>query len=53
MDVSLKGDPAGFVQVMDSKMLLIPDRPGNQRGDTLTNILQNPTIGLLFWCRVA
>jgi PPOX class probable FMN-dependent enzyme len=48
MDVSPKGDPAGFVQVMDSKTLLIPDRPGNRRGDTLTNILQNPNIGLLF-----
>ncbi len=48
MDVSPKGDPAGFVQVMDSKTLLIPDRPGNQRGDTLSNILQNPNIGLLF-----
>ena len=48
MDVSPKGDPAGFVQVMDSKTLLIPDRPGNRRGDTLSNILQNPHIGLLF-----
>lgn len=48
MDVSPKGDPAGFVQVMDSKTLLIPDRPGNRRGDTLSNVLQNPSIGLLF-----
>lgn len=48
MDVSPKGDPAGFVQVMDSQTLLIPDRPGNRRGDTLSNILQNPHIGLLF-----
>jgi PPOX class probable FMN-dependent enzyme len=48
MDVSPKGDPAGFVQVMDSQTLLIPDRPGNRRGDTLSNILQNPNIGLLF-----
>lgn len=48
MDVSPKGDPAGFVQVMDNKTLLIPDRPGNRRGDTLSNILQNPNIGLLF-----
>ena len=48
MDVSPKGDPAGFVQVMDRKTLLIPDRPGNQRGDTLSNLLQNPNIGLLF-----
>lgn len=48
MDVSPKGDPAGFVQVMDSNTLLIPDRPGNRRGDTLSNIIQNPNIGLLF-----
>jgi PPOX class probable FMN-dependent enzyme len=48
MDVSPKGDPAGFVQVMDGKTLLIPDRPGNRRGDTLSNVLQNPNIGLLF-----
>jgi uncharacterized protein len=48
MDVSPKGDPAGFVQVMDSTTLLIPDRPGNRRGDTLSNILQSPNIGLLF-----
>lgn len=48
MDVSPKGDPSGFVQVMDSHTLLIPDRPGNRRGDTLSNILQNPNIGLLF-----
>jgi uncharacterized protein len=48
MDVSPKGDPAGFVQVMDNKTLLIPDRPGNRRGDTLSNILQNPNIGMLF-----
>ncbi len=48
MDVSPKGEPAGFVQVMDTKTLLIPDRPGNRRGDTLSNILQNPHIGMLF-----
>ncbi|MBL8163120.1 MAG: pyridoxamine 5'-phosphate oxidase family protein [Anaerolineae bacterium] len=48
MDVSPKGDPPGFVQVMDSRTLLIPDRPGNRRGDTLSNILQNPHVGLLF-----
>jgi PPOX class probable FMN-dependent enzyme len=48
MDVSPKGDPAGFVQVMDNKTLLIPDRLGNARGDTLSNILQNPHVGMLF-----
>lgn len=48
MDVSPKGDPAGFVQIMDNRTLLIPDRPGNRRGDTLSNMLQNPNVGLLF-----
>jgi len=48
MDVSPKGDPAGFVRALDDQTLLIPDRPGNRRADTITNILQNPQIGLLF-----
>ena len=48
VDVSPKGDPAGFVQVLDDHTLAIPDRPGNRRADTFTNILQNPKIGLFF-----
>jgi PPOX class probable FMN-dependent enzyme len=48
LDVSPKGDPAGFVQVLDERTLAIPDRPGNQRADTFTNVLQNPRVGLLF-----
>jgi PPOX class probable FMN-dependent enzyme len=47
-DVSPKGDPAGFVQVLDDNTLVIPDRPGNRRADTLVNILENPQVGLLF-----
>jgi PPOX class probable FMN-dependent enzyme len=47
-DVSPRGDPAGFVQVLDDRTLAIPDRPGNNRLDTLTNILANPNVGLLF-----
>ncbi|PKB73184.1 MAG: phosphohydrolase [SAR202 cluster bacterium Io17-Chloro-G7] len=47
-DVSPKGDSPGFVQVLDSETLLIPERPGNRRGDTLVNILENPHVGLLF-----
>lgn len=47
-DISPKGDPAGFVRVLNEKILLIPDRPGNRRADTLTNILQNPNIALFF-----
>ncbi|MFH1804266.1 MAG: pyridoxamine 5'-phosphate oxidase family protein [Pseudomonadota bacterium] len=47
-DVSPRGDGPGFVRVLDDKTLLIPDRPGNRRIDTLCNILENPEIGLLF-----
>ena len=47
-DVSPRGDPAGFVQVLDDRTLAIPDRPGNNRLDTLSNILANPQVGLLF-----
>jgi PPOX class probable FMN-dependent enzyme len=49
MDISPKGDPAGFVQVLDEKTLAIPDRPGNRRADTFRNILQNPKVGLFFF----
>jgi uncharacterized protein len=47
-DVSPKGDPPGFVQVLSDKHLAIPDRPGNARLDSIENILENPHIGLLF-----
>src|SRR5258706_3826178 len=48
VDVSPKGDPAGFVQVLDDHTLAIPDRPGNRRADTFSNVLQNPGVGLVF-----
>jgi hypothetical protein len=47
-DVSPRGDPAGFVRVLDDRTLAIPDRPGNNRLDTLANIVANPQVGLLF-----
>lgn len=47
-DVSPRGDPPGFVQILDEHTLAIPDRPGNNRLDTLVNILANPSVGLLF-----
>lgn len=47
-DVSPKGDPSGFVKILNDKTLAIPDRPGNQKADTFTNILQNPNVGLIF-----
>lgn len=48
LDVSPKGDPAGFVKILSENELAIPDRPGNRKADTLSNIIQNPNIGLLF-----
>lgn len=48
MDISPKGDPAGFVKVLDRKSLAIPDRIGNHRGDTFMNVLENPNVGLMF-----
>lgn len=47
-DVSPKGDAPGFVQVLDDRTLLIPDRPGNNRLDTLSNVTSNDGVGLLF-----
>jgi hypothetical protein len=47
-DVSPRGDTPGFVRVLDDKTLLIPDRPGNNRIDTLSNILENPNVALIF-----
>jgi PPOX class probable FMN-dependent enzyme len=47
-DISPKGDPPGFVHVLDDHTLAIPDRPGNRRLDTFRNVLQNPGVGLIF-----
>ena len=47
-DVSPRGDPAGFVRILDERTLAIPDRPGNNRLDSLSNIIANPSVGLLF-----
>jgi predicted pyridoxine 5'-phosphate oxidase superfamily flavin-nucleotide-binding protein len=48
VDISPKGDPAGFVKVIDKKTLAIPDRPGNHRFDSFLNILETGRIGLMF-----
>jgi uncharacterized protein len=48
LDVSPRGDPAGFVRILDEQTLLIPDRPGNRIADTLTNLLADSRIALLF-----
>ena len=48
VDVSPKGDPAGFAKVETDKTLLLPDRPGNNRIDGLMNILLHPNVALIF-----
>jgi uncharacterized protein len=48
LDVSPRGDPVGFVRILDERTLLLPERPGNRLADTLTNLLADPRIGLLF-----
>jgi PPOX class probable FMN-dependent enzyme len=47
-DVSPRGDPPGFVRILDARTLLMPERPGNRIADSLRNILVNPHVGLLF-----
>jgi PPOX class probable FMN-dependent enzyme len=48
LDVSPKGDPAGFALVLDDTTIALPERPGNRRADGFHNILRNPHVGLLF-----
>jgi uncharacterized protein len=48
-DVSPRGDPPGFVHIIDNGAFLIPDRPGNNRLDTMVNIAQNPNVACLFF----
>lgn len=47
-DLSPRGDPAGFVRILDERTVLLPERPGNRLADSLRNLLANPHIGLLF-----
>ena len=48
LDASPRGDPAGFVQLLDDKTLLLPERRGNNRADSLRNIVADPRVALLF-----
>ncbi len=48
LDVSPRGDPPGFARILDERTLLLPERPGNRIADTLTNLLHDARIGLLF-----
>ena len=58
LDCSPRGDPKGFARVADRKTLMIPDRRGNNRLDSLRNIVRDPRVALLFlvplsgsaWC---
>lgn len=49
IDLSPKGDPPGFVRMLDDATVVVPDRPGNRRVDTFLNILRNPRVGLIFF----
>lgn len=49
MDASPKGDAPGFVRVVDDHTILMPDRIGNNRADSLVNILSNPHVGIIFF----
>ena len=48
LDCSPRGDPAGFVRVVDERTVMIPDRRGNNRVDSLSNIVRDPRVALLF-----
>jgi uncharacterized protein len=49
LDASPRGGPPGFVRVVDKKTLMLPDRSGNNRVDTLSNIVEDPRVGMLFF----
>ena len=48
-DVTPRGDPPGFVRILNETTLLMPERPGNRLADALRNILENPHVGMLFF----
>jgi uncharacterized protein len=48
-DVTPRGDPPGFVRILDETTLLMPERPGNRLADALRNILENPHVGMIFF----
>lgn len=48
VDVSPKGDPPGFVRILDDRTIAIPERPGNRRVDGFFNVLQRPHVGTVF-----
>lgn len=48
LDCSPRGDPAGFVEVLDERHIALPERAGNNRVDSLRNLVEDPRVGLLF-----
>ncbi len=48
LDISPRGDPAGFIEVLSDTLIAIPDRPGNKRVDTFHNVLQDPRVSVIF-----
>ena len=48
-DVTPRGDPPGFVRIVDDREILIPERPGNRRADSMHNLLLNPGVGIIFF----
>lgn len=48
LDVTPRGDPPGFVHVVNKNLIAIPDRPGNNRMDTFENVFQNQNVGIIF-----
>lgn len=48
LDITPRGDPPGFVLVLNKNLIAIPDRPGNKRMDTFQNVFENPNVGVLF-----
>lgn len=49
LDISPRGDPVGFVQVLSDTLIAIPDRPGNKRVDTFHNVLEDPRVSVIFF----
>lgn len=49
LDISPRGDPEGFVQVLSDILIAIPDRPGNKRVDTFHNVLEDPRVSVIFF----
>lgn len=48
LDITPRGDPSGFVRVLNKTLIAVPDRPGNNRMDTFENVFENPNVGILF-----